>query len=80
MFNGLFFIADFNKDFQGWTLVLPDKAERKLGYIGRAIQPSKRGLEKLSRFEDAEFEKFFTVYTDDPVVARYILSISLMNR
>ena len=31
IFRGLFFMADFNKDFQGYTLVLPDYSQRLLG-------------------------------------------------
>jgi len=79
IFKGVFFVADFNKDFQGHTLVLPDTAERMLGKLGQSLQSmSSRG--ELVKLEDPEFEKEFCVYSDDQVEARYILSPSLMKR
>ena len=30
--------ADFNKDFQGATVVLPDVAQRRLGFLGQQLQ------------------------------------------
>jgi hypothetical protein len=79
IFKGIFFLADFNKHFQGHTVVLPDTAERMLGKFGQRLQRmSSRG--ELVRLEDPEFEKEFCVYSDDQVEARYILSTSLMQR
>ena len=79
VFKGIFFIADFNKDFEGHTIVLPDTAERILGKFGQSLQSmSTRG--ELIKLEDPEFEKEFCVYSDDQVEARYILSPSLMKR
>ncbi len=81
IFNGLFFIADFNKDFKGTTLVLPDVAESTLGsFIGNMLQSSNFGRPQLVKLEDPEFEKRFVVYGDDQIEARYILSPSLMQR
>ena len=65
--NGLFFNADFNKSFHGTTVVLP-----------RGVEP-KAGLEDVE-LEDPEFTKLFSVYTDDQIGARYVLSLSLMRR
>lgn len=79
VFRGIFFVADFNKNFNGHTVVLPDTAERMLGKFGQSLQSmSSRG--QLIRLEDPEFEKEFCVYSDDQVEARYILSTSLMQR
>lgn len=79
IFRGIFFVADFNKNFNGHTVVLPDTAERMLGKFGQSLQSmSSRG--QLIRLEDPEFEKEFCVYSDDQVEARYILSTSLMQR
>lgn len=79
IFKGIFFVADFNKDFKGHTIVLPDTAERMLGKFGQSLQSmSSRG--ELVKLEDPEFEKEFCVYSDDQVEARYILSPSLMKR
>ena len=79
IFTGVFIVADFNKDFNGHTIVLPDTAERLLGKLGQSLQTmSSRG--ELVKLEDPEFEKEFCVYSDDQVEARYILSPSLMKR
>lgn len=79
IFKGVFFVADFNKKFSGYTLVLPDTAEKMLGKLGQTLQAfSSRG--KLIKLEDPEFEKEFCVYANDQVEARYILSPSLMQR
>lgn len=80
IFKGLFFIADFNKNFIGKTIVLPDKAEKLLGRLGRTIQSRNKKRGRLIKLEDPEFEKHFVVYADDQVQARYILSTSLMKR
>jgi hypothetical protein len=79
VFKGVFFVADFNKNFNGHTVVLPDTAEKLLGKLGQSLQSmSSRG--ELVKLEDPEFEKEFCVYSDDQVEARYILSPSLMKR
>lgn len=80
IFKGLFFIADFYKDFKGTTVVLPDTAERIFGDMGKMFQDWNIGRGKVVRLEDPEFEKMFAVYSDDQIQARYILSTSLMNR
>jgi len=79
IFKGVFFVADFNKNFSGYTLVLPDTAEKMLGKFGQNLQAfSSKG--ELIKLEDPEFEKEFCVYASDQVEARYILSPSLMQR
>jgi len=80
IFKGLFFIADFNKNFTGRIVVLPDKAERFLGRLGSKLQSRNRNRSHLIKLEDCEFEKYFIVYGDDQVTARYVLSTNLMNR
>ena len=82
VFDGLFFVADFNKSFRGHTLVLPDTAERALGSFGRALQSVASGASglQLVELEDPAFERAFTVRSSDPTEARYLLSPSLMQR
>jgi len=80
IFKGLFFISDFNKNFKGRTIVLPDTAERIFGHIGKMFQSWNVTRGELIRLEDIEFEKLFAVYGDDQIEARYILSTSLMKR
>ncbi len=80
IFKGLFFIADFNKNFQGQTYVLSDFGERFLGFFGKLMQNINVGRPDVVRLEDPEFEKMFVVYSSDPVEARYILSPAFMQR
>ena len=80
IFKGLFFVADFNKEFKSTTLVLPDVAEKMFGGLGSMFQSWNKGRGQLIKLEDPEFEKMFVVYGEDQIEARYILSTSLMSR
>lgn len=80
IFKGLFFVADFNKHFQGQTVVLPDTAEKLFGGFGKMLQSWNVARADLIRLEDPEFEQEFVVYGSDQIEARYILSTSLMQR
>jgi hypothetical protein len=80
LFRGLFFIADFNKDFHGRTVVLPDTAEKLFGLFGQTLQSWSSSYGQLVQLEDVEFEKEFVVYGTDQIEARYILSPALMER
>ena len=80
IFKGIFFIADFNKAFEGVTVVLPDTAEKLFGFFGTMLQGYNFTRGKLIKLEDPEFEKEFAVYGDNQVTARYILSTSLMEK
>ena len=80
IFDGIFFCADFNKNFKGETYVLPDYAEKWFGAIGRFLQKGSIKYGKVVRMENVDFEKEFAVYSTDQVEARYILSTSLMER
>jgi hypothetical protein len=81
VFHGLFFVADCHKTFRGQTLLLPDRAERKLGAFGRAFQAlgGAPGMQ-LVQLEDPAFERAFAVYATDETEARYLLSPSMMQR
>ena len=80
IFRGLFFIADFNKNFKSRTVVLPDTMEKMFGFLGKKLQSMNIGRDQLIKLEDPEFEKQFVVYGQDQVEARYILSTALMKR
>ncbi|MDM8564664.1 DUF3137 domain-containing protein [Candidatus Halobeggiatoa sp. HSG11] len=67
VFNGLFFIFDFNKAFEGLTVVVP-----KGNYYWNSGE--------LVKLESPKFEQEFSVYSDNQITARYILSPSLMQR
>lgn len=80
IFKGLFIIADFNKNFNGRTYVLPDNNDKR--YARFLIFGERRNTEygELVKLENPEFEKKFAVFSTDQIEARYILSTSLMER
>lgn len=67
IFKGILFTADFNKDFQGRTIVKQNDfwAFLKFGNI---------------ELENPEFRKEFGVWATDPIEARYILTPSFMEK
>jgi len=80
IFKGIFFIADFHKDFRTHTVVLPDTAEKLFGFLGKKLQGMNFTRGELIKLEDPEFEREFCVYGDNQIEARYILSPGLMRR
>jgi len=81
IFQGLFLVADFNKDFKGKTVILPDKAEKSFGKIvGSWLQSKNMSRDELVKMDSPEFEKQFVVYATDQIEARYILTHSMMKR
>lgn len=81
IFKGLFVVAEFNKNFIGQTVVLPDTAQNTFGdLIGHWLQSKNIGRDELVKMDDTEFEKKFVVYSDDQIEARYILSHSIMKK
>jgi hypothetical protein len=80
IFEGVFWIADFNKDFNTSIVVLPDTAESMFGKVGQFFQSINLSRDSLVKMEDPEFEKLFVAYSNDQVQARYVLSPSLMKR
>jgi len=81
IFEGLFIVADFNKDFKGQTSVLPDTAEKLFGnMIGSWLQEKNMNRNELIKMDNPEFEKHFVVYGTDQIESRYILTHSMMDR
>jgi hypothetical protein len=81
IFQGLFIISEFPKNFRGETLVLPDSAQKMFGnLIGNWLQSKNFSRDELVKMDNIEFEKEFVVYATDQVEARYILTPSLMEK
>lgn len=76
IFKGLFFHADFNKNFQGRTYVVPE-VRGGLKLFSSVGGMSRRG--DRVKLEDPEFEKIYEVYGTDQVEARYILTPAIMQ-
>ena len=78
IFQGLFFVADFNKTFTCKTFIFPDGVGA-LGILGEWMQGLNKSKGELVKLDNDLFEKFFVVYGDQ-IESRYILSPSLMER
>lgn len=80
IFSGWFFVVDFARKFHGETLVLPDVAEAKLGWLGRSLQGYivPRGG-NLIHLEDVDFERAYKVISTGQLDARYILTPAFMR-
>ena len=76
IFDGVFFMADFHKDFSTWVTVEPDFAEKTFGWLGKKFQKMGGSVVHL---ESPEFEKAFVVRGGDQVEARYILTPSMQE-
>lgn len=68
IFKGFFFIADFQKDFRGQTVVYRN-SWLKLNFRNQRV-----------KLENPEFEKKFDVYSTDQVEARYLLTPGMMEK
>lgn len=81
IFQGILFLADFNKNFKGHTIVQSDVSEKALGIFGRATQRLMGAVSnmKLVELENPEFEHHFKVSSTDPTEARYLLSPKFME-
>ena len=72
VFRGVCILLEMNKNFCGQTVALQDK-----GILNKFYQLPKL---KHIELEDPEFEKFFEVYADDQIEARYLLTTAFMER
>jgi hypothetical protein len=81
IFRGLFIVAEFNKNFKGHTVILPDSAEKLFGsFIGGWLQSNNFSRSELVKLDDPAFEKAFVVYGSDQIEARYLLTHTMMRR
>ena len=74
VFNGLIINLSMNKKFNGKTLVKQDK-----GFVGNWFSKKSSKLENV-KLEDPRFEKSFEVFSSDQIEARYLLTVSFMER
>lgn len=77
IFKGVIVRLDFNKHFQGHTVVVPNSESQILG--GLFGEASSRRRKDLCRMENVEFEDAYSVYSTDQQEARYILTPKLME-
>ena len=77
IFKGIIFCADFNKNFNGLTIVRP---KGFAGAFGKWISQNVLGNKRIVELENVNFDKMFITESGDQVEARYILTPSLMEK
>jgi hypothetical protein len=77
IFKGLIIRLDFNKNFGGHTVVVPDAESKILG--GLFGESESRRRKDIARLENVDFEKIFSVYCTDQQEARYLLTPKMME-
>jgi hypothetical protein len=75
-FKGVVAELEFNKNFHGHTVVVPDRESKHLGLFGEA---DNRGAKQLVHVADADFEDAYAVYTTDAQEAHYLLTPKLVQ-
>ncbi|MNK35175.1 hypothetical protein D3C87_536910 [compost metagenome] len=79
IFRGIIFAADFNKNFNGVTIVRPKGFANALGaWFSKNIFSF--GDSDVVKLENPDFDKTFITYGSDQVEARYILTPAMMER
>jgi hypothetical protein len=78
VFKGLFFVADFNKNFDGSTVLVPNSMGGGFTFLKKIFGLNRK--EKLVELADPKFTENFTCYSTDDIMARYILTPALMHR
>jgi hypothetical protein len=77
IFKGSIVRLDFNKNFLGHTVVVPDAESKILG--GLFGESESRRRKDICRLENVDFEKRYSVYSTDQQEARYILTPKMME-
>jgi hypothetical protein len=79
--KGIVFNADFNKNFNGVTVVRPKDMGAAFGaWISKAMPLFSSSGRELVQLENPDFNKEFVTYSTDQVEARYILTPAMMER
>ncbi len=76
VFKGLFFVAEFNKNLNENTFVVPEKEYANL--LGQE-KTKVAHYGELVKLENPEFEKIFSVYGSSQQEARYVLTPTMME-
>jgi hypothetical protein len=79
IFKGIVFVADFNKNFNGVTVIRPKDFGAALG-AWFSTNLFSFGDKDLVKLENTDFDKAFVTYATDQVEARYILTPAMMER
>lgn len=79
IFKGLFFIAKMNQNFASHTVVLPDKAGKYFGKLGKFVNQWNIFRDEMVLINE-DFDKQFVVYSDNAQETKSLLNKSLTAR
>lgn len=74
VFKGVIISLSVHKNFQGKTIIIKDR-----GKLRNWMKSKFSNLENV-KLEDTKFEKLFEVFSSDQTEARYLLTVSFMER
>jgi hypothetical protein len=80
VFKGLFFVFNYNLNFKGVTLVLPNKQNFLSKVFAKMFFWKQTKGRELVKLGDPELDSEFLVYSDNPTMARHVLSSNFMHR
>ncbi|HDN26520.1 MAG TPA: DUF3137 domain-containing protein [Thioploca sp.] len=80
VFKGLFFIFNYDLKFKGVTLVLPNEQSFFSKFVEKLFFWRKTEGRELVKLGDPEIDREFLVYSDNPTMARHVLSTNFMHR
>ncbi|WP_231425587.1 DUF3137 domain-containing protein [Pedobacter sp. Leaf250] len=79
IFKGIIFVADFNKNFNGVTIVRPKDFGSAIGaWFSNNLFSF--GSNDVIKLENVDFAKAFITYGTDQVESRYLLTPAMMER
>jgi hypothetical protein len=79
--KGIVFLADFNKHFNGVTVVRPKDIGAAIGaWFSEKLPMFSNSDSEVVKLENPDFCEAFVTYSTDQVEARYILTPSMMER
>ncbi|SHH25659.1 DUF3137 domain-containing protein [Flavobacterium defluvii] len=79
IFEGIIFVADFNKNFEVSTVVRPKSFGANLGaWFSKNVFSF--GNTEVVQLENTEFDNKFVTYSRNQIEARYILTPAMMER
>ena len=74
IFDGIYFIAEMPRAFQGKHFILADPLRKQLGYTGRLIQENSPTRGQYLPIDNADFNDYYAVYSTDPLEAELLLT------
>ena len=79
--NDMLLIAEFPRSFSSKLFILPDKNKEVYpGLIGSWLQNNNFTDKNVIKMDNIEFERYFFIYGNDDIEARYILTHTVMEQ